>query len=293
MKKLLFTILIGLSILIPRNVFASMKTTTPCDEVKRDEQMKQIKTCYIDIEISGDTTFYGVNGELKFYNTSMKGNIEAVDQRIKITDDNLANLIFTTNTKITNETIRIAKFTVYLAPDGTECKVSWMPKEYEINYSCIIKNNYFYDKNGNVVSEEEYNKQCKPHYCEIIDGTYFDKSGNATTETEYNKQCKPVEPKYYTCEIISGVYYDKTGNIVTNEEYDKQCNAHYCKVLDGTYFGKNGDIISKLDYDVQCPSNNPHTQEGLTLWYVLGGILTASLITIIVNIKKNKKVFKI
>lgn len=57
---------------------------------------------------------------------------------------------------------------------------------------CVIENGTYYDKNGNVVTEEEYKKQCSKT-CVVENGTYYDKNGNIVTEEEYNKQCNPPE----------------------------------------------------------------------------------------------------
>ena len=288
MKKIIYILSIALFIILPSTVNAGIKTTTPCDERKSDGK-NQIKTCYIDITVTDDTALYSVSGEFTMINTSLKGEIEAVDKRIKITNKHLTNLTFVSETAIKNETIRIAKFTIYLASNGQECKVQWKPEEYGRNYSCSIENGYFYDKNGNSVSELEYNKQCKPHSCEIVGDTYFDKNGNVVSKNEYSKQCEK-----HSCEIINGVYFDKNGNSVTDLEYDKQCNPHYCKIIDGTYFGKNGDIISKNEYNVQCPTSNPHTTTSETFGYILLGLLTTTFISIILCFKQNnKKIYKI
>ena len=106
------------------------------------------------------------------------------------------------------------------------------------------------DKNGNLVSKEEYEKQCQPHYCEVIDDTYFGKGGTIVDKETYLKECE--ENKNY-CQIVDGIYYDKEGNEVSQIEYEKQCLAHYCEILsDGTYYGKNGNIVTEEVYKSEC-----------------------------------------
>lgn len=319
MKKIFYIILLALLIILPNKVNAGLKTDMPCDEPRMDETLQhQIKTCYIDITVNGDDAIYSVNGTFTLINTKLKGNIEAVDKRIKITNSNLNNLTFVSETPIKNETIRIAKYTVYLAENGEECRVLWSPKNYGRNYSCTIENGYYYDKNGNSVTETEYNKQCKTHSCEVVDGTYFDKDGKVVDKTEYSIQCekhscevvgdtyfdkngKVVDKTEYSkqcekhsCEILDGVYFGKEGNIVTDVEYDKQCNKHYCKIIDGTYFGKNGNIISKAEYNIECPTDNPKTSSNSIFGYILIGLLVTTFLSIILCFKQNnKKVFKI
>lgn len=277
MKKIFYGIFLALFIVLPHNVNAKLKTTMPCDEKRMDETLQhQIKTCYIDIEVSGDDALYSVNGEFTMKNTSLKGNIEAVDKRIKITNSDLKNLTFVSETPIKNEKIRIAKFTIYLAENGQECEVIWNPNKYGTNYSCSIENGYYYDKNGNSVTETEYNKQCKSHSCEIIDGTYFGKNGNIVNKTEYSIECEKhscevvgdkyfnkngnivskneysIECEKHSCEIIGDKYFDKNGNIVDKTKYSLDCEKHFCEIINGIYFDKNGNSVTDLEYDKQC-----------------------------------------
>ena len=146
MKKILYTILLLLIIIMPIKTNAALKTNVSCDAKRMDETLKhQIKTCYIDITVSEDTAFYSVSGKFTMINTSLKGNIETVDKRIKVTNSNFENLTFVSETPIKNETVRIAKFTIYLSENGEKCTVTWEPKTYGLNYSCTIENGYYYD----------------------------------------------------------------------------------------------------------------------------------------------------
>lgn len=252
MKKIIYSLILIMIIILPIKVNAGIKTDMTCDDKRMDETLKhQIKTCYIVVTASGDTSFYSTSGKFTMINTSLKGNIEAADKRIKITNTNLDNLTFASETPIKNETIKVAKFTIYLAENGKECRVLWDPNEYGVNYSCQIQNGYYYDKNGNSVSESEYNKQCKPHYCEIIDGTYFDKNGNIVDKNEYSIQCEK-----HSCEVIGDKYFDKNGNIVTKDEYSIQCEKHSCEIIGDKYFDKDGNIVNKDVYSIQCEKHS-------------------------------------
>ena len=59
-------------------------------------------------------------------------------------------------------------------------------------HSCEIIDDKFFDKNGNQVTEDEYNLQCKTHTCEIVGNKYFDPNGNETDEATYKSQCETV-----------------------------------------------------------------------------------------------------
>ena len=284
MKKFMFTIIIAIILFVPTITNASIKTLTPCDEPIIDESGRKVKTCYLDLEISGNSSFQTVSGTLTLTNTTFKSEPETIDSRIK-TAKNGDNYTFTTTSIIKNETIRLAKFTLYFATNGKECSAIWNPNEYN-TYYCENKNGYYYDLNGNSVNETEYNKQCKNHSCEIIDGTYYDKNNNIVSKEEYEKQCTTP-----SCKIIDGIYYDKSGKVVTEVEYDKQCNVHYCKILDGTYFGNNGSIVSKAVWESQCQITSPDTGGFFSVWTALIG--SALVIVISIVLKKINKVKKI
>ncbi|MBQ9833847.1 MAG: hypothetical protein IJO33_01495 [Bacilli bacterium] len=284
MKKFIYTIIIATILFVPIITMATPRTLTPCDAPIIDESGRKVKTCYLDLEISGTDTFQTVTGSLKLTNTSFKSEPEVTDSRIKMIR-NGDSYVFTTTTPIKNETIRLTKFTLYFATNGKECRADWIPNDYNVYY-CENKNGYFYDLNGNIVNEIEYNKQCKTHSCEIIDGTYYDKNNNVVSKEEYEKQCTTP-----SCKIIDGIYYDKSGKAVTEVEYDKQCNVHYCKILDGTYFGSNGNIVSKAVWESECQVASPDTGGFFSIWTALIGSTLVIMISII--LKKINKVKKI
>lgn len=55
--------------------------------------------------------------------------------------------------------------------------------------------------------------------CEYKDGKYYDKNGNIVTKAEYERDCETT-PK---CKIENGKYYDNAGNVVTKEAYEEAC----------------------------------------------------------------------
>ena len=52
--------------------------------------------------------------------------------------------------------------------------------------------NKFFDKDGNEITEDEYNLQCKTHTCEKVGDKYFDEDGNETDANTYKEQCEMV-----------------------------------------------------------------------------------------------------
>ncbi len=62
------------------------------------------------------------------------------------------------------------------------------------------------------------------YICKLVNGKYYDKNGNAVTKEEYDKSCGNTDPEpTYSCQIIDGKYYDKAGNIVSKEAYEASC----------------------------------------------------------------------
>ena len=256
MKKL-FYIVITAFLFIPLIVSnAAIKTVTTCDNPTRDENNRQIKVCYLDIDVTGNSKFQTVKGKFTLTNTTFKVTPVAGDSRVTMTDNGNNNYTFSVTKPISNQKVRLAKFTMYLSENGKECKIVWSPTQY-INSYCEVKDGNYYDLNGNIVSETEYKKQCEKHSCDVIDGTYFDKNGNAVSKADYDASCNPAPAPAPnpTCKVVGGTYYDKNGNSVTASEYKKQCEKHYCEVIDGSYFDKNGNQVSKSEYTKSC--SNP------------------------------------
>ena len=246
MKKL-FYVIITVLFFIPFIVTnAAIKTVTTCDNPTRDENNRQVKVCYLDIDVSGSSKFQTVKGKFTLTNTTFKVAPTAGDSRVKMTDNGNNTYTFSVTKPLSNQKVRLAKFTMYLSENGRECKIVWSPIEY-VNSYCEYKDGNYYDLNGNIVSEKEYRKQCEKHTCEIIDGTYYGKDGKEVSKTEYQKTCEK-----HTCEVVGGTYFGKDGKAVNATEYDKQCNKHYCEVVGDTYFGKDGKSVTATEYKKQC-----------------------------------------
>ena len=86
-----------------------------------------------------------------------------------------------------------------------------MPQSEDKHY-CVYYNNNYYDRYGNIVSEQEYRKSCVPeekHYCVYYNNNYYDINGNIVSEEGYKNSCAP-EIKHY-CVYYNNNYYDKNG----------------------------------------------------------------------------------
>ena len=87
--------------------------------------------------------------------------------------------------------------------------------EFGIRPVVVIKKEYILCNNSKTPDDPTPVKQ----YCKVVDGKYYDKNGDEVTKEEYDKSCSSL-PK---CKIVDGTYYDKNGNVVTKEEYDASC----------------------------------------------------------------------
>ena len=246
MKKL-FYIVITAFLFIPFIVTnAAIKTITTCDNPTRDENNRQVKVCYLDLEVSGNSKFQTVKGKFTLTNTTFKVAPTVGDSRVKMTENGNNNYTFSVTKPVSNQKIRLAKFTMYLSENGRECKIVWSPLEY-VNSYCEFKDGNYYDLNGNIVSEAEYKKQCEKHSCEVIDNTYYGKDGNVISASEFEKTCKS-----HSCEVVGGTYFGKNGNVISATEFEKTCKSHSCEVVGDTYFGKDGSSVTASDYKKQC-----------------------------------------
>ncbi len=129
--------------------------------------------------------------------------------------------------------------------------------------------------------------------CEIVDGVYYDKEGNVVDEETYNRECNPVEEKH-VCEIVDGKYYGKDGVEVSEDVYNEECGEvtpPICEIIDGKYYGKDGVEIDKETYDKECgtdePVDNPDT--GIYIGYGIAAIGVLAGVGAYLHFKKEGK----
>lgn len=118
---------------------------------------------------------------------------------------------------------------------------------------CEYKKGYYYNSNGEIVSELEYIKSCNNPTCTKIQGYYFGINGNSITKSQYDKECNNID---YSCKQINTHYYDINGNEVSELNYLKSCKRPICTIIDGYYFGINGNSITKTKYQEECKSSD-------------------------------------
>lgn len=151
---------------------------------------------------------------------------------------------------------------------------------FEKRNTCEIVNGYYYNKEGDSVTEAEYRKSClmckkddsagkyygldgrdlssyeewynecgDKKYCEIEGDTYYGKDGTIVNKLKYYEDCR--NPR---CEIIvdgnTKEYYDTDGKKTTEDGYHASC--FNCKIDGDTYYGKDGKEVSKFEHEKQC-----------------------------------------
>ena len=149
--------------------------------------------------------------------------------------------------------------------------------EDEYRKSCFYckidkTNNKYYGTSGKEVSELDYSKQCTPHSCEILsDGTHYDKDGKVVTEDEYLKSC-------FKCRKENDKYYDENGKETTKENWDIMCTPHKCESFGDKYFNDKGVLVSKEEYDKACTNPQTGSTDKNSIAYVISGLLFAGTI---------------
>ena len=144
----------------------------------------------------------------------------------------------------------------------------------------------YIDANGNKTDELGYKKSCQKFSCEILsDGTHYDKDGNIVSEDEYLRSC-------FKCRKENGKFYDENGKETTEDNWKVMCEPHKCQYLGGKYFNDKGAIVTKAEYDKACTNPKTGDKETLRMYgYIFGGFaLTAA---IVLGSRKFAKVNKI
>ena len=194
MKKL-FTILLCLvAVLSP--VMVSAKSYNfggyYCDAKKDNGDGTFTLTCHIiattDFEINH------IKGTLVLKNVTLKS--------IKTSSDWTSNNGLSSEVDFTAKTTHKGSFSVAdLIFTGktsdTECEASFSPKVAELvtnNYACVMVDDKYYGKNGEIIDEKTYYEDCCNYTCTVVDNKYyFNKQGKSVTYDAMLEDCKTVE----------------------------------------------------------------------------------------------------
>ena len=117
------------------------------------------------------------------------------------------------------------------------------------------------------------------------DYSTYGKEGTIVDELTYQKECESL-----VCRELDGEKYGKDGTIVDDKTYQLECGQRYfCKKENGFYFDNEGNIVDQETYEALCEKSvdNPQTGSSLPIYILL--VLIASIIGIFYYTKKQKR----
>ena len=257
MKKSLVFLIMFFGMFIG-NVKASVNfmPNSKCDATLTDGHLSSIN-CHIAINVSNNITKYNkYTIELKmpsdFNITSTDVNVNEEWKMTSRDDANHKYIFESYKSEFAVGDYVIADIIVYGSSNSNNCDAVLKPSAEIIKRTCSIYDGHYYNFEGHLSDKLTYEKECLSHTCEILeDGTRYGKNGEVVTENDYKKQCEKN-----ICTKIDDTYFGKDGSIVSKEEYEKVCLSHTCEILeDGTRYGKNGEVVTENDYKKQCEKN--------------------------------------
>lgn len=258
--------------------YAKVDYITETSEVKNDDkgyyQEYTIKLKITEVDEKVNT----ISGQFNLINVVLKDEKDFVLGENWYIDSHNENsyTLGTTLTKLEKDKeYLVATIKYYKIETEKECRVEFIPDAIKpVDRTCTTYQGKLYGKNGEIVDETTYQKECGVNICRNFDDeTYFGKDGTEVDKEKYDEEC--VEKEKHYCEKVEEDYYDKDGNKTTKEKYEKDCFKHSCQIIDGTYFNKDGIVVEKDEYDKDC--NTKHYCEKVEDDYygLFGNIVTS------------------
>lgn len=153
-------------------------------------------------------------------------------------------------------------------------------------HKCEYYGGKYYDKDGKVVSEVNYIISCQAPKCQVVSGYYFGKNGNNVTKEQYEKECSSqVEYLYEYKKTFAAVLSDWTSwsswtktNCATSEvncnDNDSSClyklQRYDRKEKIGTYqktYAKKREVLKKIgQYTVKSCSKYQYIKINDTIY---------------------------
>lgn len=132
---------------------------------------------------------------------------------------------------------------------------------------CVERDGKYYDNNGNIISELDYQKQCMINICKILsDGTYYGAHNNEISEGEFYAECESEGNPYIKDDefgVIDRRHNKITWNgssdlkIFTNSIYE--LNDVIAPEMSNTYqFVIRNDTDYKMFYNMSFEETNPY-----------------------------------
>lgn len=193
MKKII-SILLCVAALIPSVVSAKSYNFGGyyCDSKQAQGDGTFTMTCHIVATTDFDVNH--IEGTLVLKNVTLKD--------IKTNSDWKSNNGLSSNVDFTSSSTHKGSFSVAdLVFTGNlsdkECEASFTPKLAEQvvnNYVCVMVDDKYYGKNGEVIDEKTYYEDCCNYTCTVVDNKYyFNSKGKSVSYDEMLEDCKTVE----------------------------------------------------------------------------------------------------
>ena len=200
MKKVLIVFLISL-LMLPLSVRASLGANISCGSTITDSDNEKVRECYVIINVTDNSKFYGLSGKFNLEEASVK-SVEVADSKIKMIKKTDTTFEVASENAITNVTnFKVLK--VVFKIESENCVIKIEPTNWEKIPNCIKLNDYYYNSSGVSVTENEYKEDCGLFSCEEYNGKYYNKTGLAVTENEYKLDCGK-----FSCETYNNKYYN-------------------------------------------------------------------------------------
>ena len=229
-----------------------------CEDIVEHPGGKASKTCTIGFTVTEQAVKINqLQGHFTLVNVTLdKKDIKLKDGWYFDSEDS-AGKTYTFGTSKTSLDVgyhEIATITFYKVVNEQECHIYYYLSGFKkIDRSCKIYQGTYYDKNGNITTQQAYENECleKPKVCTKDGNKYYGKDGKEVNQKQYQIDCETNICK----DFGDGIYFGIKGNKVDQETYQKECTTpdkHYCEYTDGSYYDKEGNTTTKDEYEFQC-----------------------------------------
>ena len=273
MKKIMiFSLAILCLLLGSRNVKAEnidISNGLECEEVVLQDNGIASKKCIMGFNVvDGEADYNNIKAKFTLENLIIDSLTLENDWYIESKTEDSYNLQ-TKASSLKEGYHKIGTIIFHKVVNADECKIKFKYDFSKINRSCTIYENNYYGKNGTIVDELTYQKECGNNVCTVLsDGTIYGKNGTVVDELTYQKECGNN-----ICAILSdGTIYGKNGQITDQATFDIECNEKKtCTIVGGKYYDSKGNITTKENYMFDCFSGveNPKTGSLLPIITIL------------------------
>ena len=164
-----------------------------------------------------------VKGSTKIYNATYKDGATVTSDTLTTDGINIGGYKVGANAYVRFQ----AKVVDNALACGTNRLINWAKA---VNYVGTSTNvNYFaVQDSAEVYVEKTCDTPKTEHKCEVVSGVYYGKNGNVVTKEVYEKECKDTPtptptPTEHKCEVVKGTYYGINGDSVDYATYKAQC----------------------------------------------------------------------